>query len=194
MKLDIKELNMMKQQEVQIYGNRLELSGGEKVKKEITGVMIYYYKVCKRKLWYFYNEIQMEQGNESVEIGKAIDEETYRRDKKHINIDNIINIDFIRSKGILHEVKKSNKIEEASILQVKYYLYFLNKRGIENIKGKIDYPLLKQNIDVELTREDVTIIEGILDDIQNIVKSSNPPNLEKKRICKACAYYDLCFI
>ena len=167
---------------------------GEKMEKEITGVMIYYYKVCKRKLWYFYNEIQMEQGNESVEIGKAIDEETYRRDKKHINIDNIINIDFIRSKGILHEVKKSNKIEEASILQAKYYLYFLNKRGIENIKGKIDYPLLKQNIDVELTRKDVTMIEEILDDIQNIAKASNPPNLEKRRICKSCAYYDLCFI
>ena len=104
------------------------------MKKEITGVMVYYYEVCKRKLWYFYNEIQMEQGNENVEIGKVLDEETYKRDKKHINIDNIINIDFIRSKGILHEVKKSNKIEEASILQVKYYLYFLHKKGVTNIK------------------------------------------------------------
>ena len=41
------------------------------MKKEITGVMVYYYEVCKRKLWYFYNEIQMEQGNENVEIGKV---------------------------------------------------------------------------------------------------------------------------
>ena len=99
------------------------------MKKDVTGVMIYYYEVCKRKLWYFCNEIQMEQGNESVAIGKAIDEETYQRDEKHINIDNIINIDFIRSKGVLHEVKKSKKIEEASIFQVKYYLYFLKNRG-----------------------------------------------------------------
>ena len=51
------------------------------MKKEITGVMVYYYEVCKRKLWYFYNEIQMEQGNENVEIGKVLDEETYKRDK-----------------------------------------------------------------------------------------------------------------
>ena len=36
------------------------------MKKEITGVMVYYYAVCKRKLWYFYNEIQMEQGNEML--------------------------------------------------------------------------------------------------------------------------------
>lgn len=164
------------------------------MKKEITGVMVYYYEVCKRKLWYFYNEIQMEQGNESVEIGKAIDEETYKRDKKHINIDNIINIDFIRSKGVLHEVKKSKKIEEASILQVKYYLYFLSKRGVENIKAKIDYPLLKQSIDVEITDEDIIMIEEILVDIERIVAFINPPPLEKKRICKSCAYYDLCFI
>ena len=136
----------------------------------------------------------MEQGNENVEIGKAIDEETYRRDKKHINIDNIINIDFIRSRGILHEVKKSNKIEEASILQVKYYLYFLKKKGVEDIKGKIDYPLLKQSIDIDLTDEDIVMIEEILEDIQKIVSLKNPPSLEKKRICKSCAYYDLCFI
>ena len=164
------------------------------MKKEVTGVMIYYYEVCKRKLWYFYNEIQMEQGNENVAIGKTIDEETYSRDEKHINIDNIINIDFIRSKGVLHEVKKSKKIEEASILQVKYYLYFLKKRGVDNIKAKIDYPLLKQSIEVTLTDEDIMKIEDILLDIEKIVESNISPMLDKKRICKSCAYYDLCFI
>jgi CRISPR-associated exonuclease Cas4 len=164
------------------------------VKKDITGVMVYYYEVCKRKLWYFYNEIQMEQGNENVEIGKILDEETYKRDKKHINIDNIINIDFIRSRGVLHEVKKSKKIEEANILQVKYYLYFLYKKGVRNIKGKIDYPLLKQSVDIDLNKEDINNIEIILKNINDLVNKDIPPTLEKKRICKSCAYYDLCFI
>lgn len=164
------------------------------MQKDITGVMVYYYEVCKRKLWYFYNEIQMEQVSEAVAIGKTIDEETYKRDKKHINIDNIINIDFIRSKGILHEVKKSNKIEEASILQVKYYLYFLHKRGVDNIKAQIDYPLLKKTLEVQLTQEDIINLEEILTNIKVIVEKDIPPELEKKRICKSCAYYDLCFI
>lgn len=164
------------------------------MEKGITGVMVYYYEVCKRKLWYFYNEIQMEQDNENVEIGKVLDEETYKRDKKHINIDNIINIDFIRSKGILHEVKKSKKIEEASILQVKYYLYFLDKKGVKGIKGKIDYPLLKQSLDIELDNDDIVKIEKVLSEIELIVNEKYPPKLEKKRICKSCAYYDLCFI
>lgn len=167
---------------------------GLKMKKQVTGVMLYYYKVCKRKLWYFYNEIQMEQGNENVDIGKTIDKETYSRDDKHINIDNVINIDFIRSKGVLHEVKKSKKVEEASILQVKYYLYFLKKKGMDNIKAKIDYPLLKQSLEVSFTDEDIENIEDILLDIKSIVEKDRTPELHKKRICKACAYYDLCFI
>lgn len=164
------------------------------MEKEITGVMIYYYQICKRKLWYFTNEIQMEHGNEAVNIGKTIDEETYKRDDKHINIDNIINIDFIRSKKVLHEVKKSKKIEEASILQVKYYLYFLEKKGVNGINAKIDYPLLKQSVDVTLDNEDREKIQHILNEIRLIVQDKTPPTLERKGICKACAYYDLCFI
>lgn len=30
------------------------------MEERITGVMIYYYFVCKRKLWYFCHDLQME--------------------------------------------------------------------------------------------------------------------------------------
>lgn len=161
---------------------------------KITGIHIYYYTVCKRKLWYFHHNIQMEQNNENVQIGKVIDESTYLRDDKHINIDNIINIDFIRSSKIIHEVKKSKSIEEASILQVKYYLFYLYNKGVEGVKGKIDYPLLKQTINIELLQEDIKEISNIVYEIESIVLLKKPPILEKKKICKSCAYYELCFI
>ena len=162
--------------------------------REITGVMVYYNEVCKRKLWYFYHGIQLEQENENVKIGKVLDEETYKRDEKHINIDNVINIDFIRSSGILHEIKKSRKIEEAGILQVKYYLYYLKQKGVEGIKARIDYPLLKKSLDIELTDEDEVKIKAKLEEIRKIVNANVPPELKKKNICKSCAYFDLCFI
>ena len=85
--------------------------------------MVYYYFVCKRKLWYFSNEINMESENESVILGKLLDEGSFKRDEKHINIDDTINIDFIREYKELHEVKKSKAIEEAGVWQTKYYLY-----------------------------------------------------------------------
>ena len=109
----------------------------------ITGMMVYYYFVCRKKLWYFCHEINMESENEDVMLGKLIDENSYSREDKHINIDNIINIDFINTKNELHEIKKSRSIEEANIWQMKYYLYYLSERGIKDITAKIDYPLIK---------------------------------------------------
>lgn len=162
--------------------------------KQISGMMIYYYIVCKRKLWYFYNQIQMEADNENVQIGKILDEISYAREEKHINIDDVISIDYIKNRGILHEVKKSRKIEEAGIMQIKYYLYYLKKRGVEDIRGKVDYPLLKQSVDIDLTDKDEEHIEKILKEIKEIVNMSIPPVLEKKGICKKCAYFELCYI
>ena len=162
--------------------------------KDITGLMVYYYEVCKRKLWYFVNEIQLEENNSNVILGKLLEENTYTRDEKKINIDGVINIDFIRSKKILHEIKKSNSIEPASLLQVQYYLYYLEKKGLIGLKGILDYPLLKQTVEVNLTDKDRENLDNIIIGIKEILKKKSPPALEKKGICKKCAYFDLCFV
>lgn len=162
--------------------------------KDITGLMVYYYEVCKRKLWYFTNDIQLEENNSNVILGKLLEENSYTRDEKKINIDGVINIDFIRSKKILHEIKKSNSIEPASILQVQYYLYYLEKKGLVGLKGILDYPLLKQTVEVNLSDSDRENLENIIIGIKEILRKESPPTLEKKNICKKCAYFDLCFV
>ena len=162
--------------------------------KDITGLMVYYYEVCKRKLWYFTNDIQLEENNSNVILGKLLEENTYTRDEKKINIDGVINIDFIRSKKILHEIKKSNSIEPASVLQIQYYLYYLEKKGLIGLKGVLDYPLLKQTVEVNLADSDRENLENIIIGIKEILGKESPPILEKKNICKKCAYFDLCFV
>ena len=162
--------------------------------KDITGLMVYYYEVCKRKLWYFTNDIQLEENNSNVILGKLLEENSYTRDEKKINIDGVINIDFIRSKKILHEIKKSNSIEPASILQIQYYLYYLEKKGLIGLKGVLDYPLLKQTVEVNLSDSDRENLENIRIGIKEILGKESPPILEKKNICKKCAYFDLCFV
>ena len=134
--------------------------------KKITGMMVYYYNVCKRKLWFFSNEINMEDCSEDVKIGALLDQKSYGREDKHINIDNVIN---------------------------KYYLYYLKQRGVV-ITAKIDYPLLKKNVYVELTDEDEINIEAMLQDIESITDSDTAPDKLQSGICKKCAYYDLCYI
>lgn len=164
------------------------------MEKNISGMMFYYYFVCRRKLWLFSNEIQLENENEDVKLGKLIDENSYSRESKHILIDNTINIDFIKDWEILHEVKKQKSIEDAVIWQIKYYLYFLKKRGIYVEKGVLDYPKLKKRKDVFLLVEDEKKIEEILVEIKNIIKEKIAPDIENSKICKKCAYYEFCFI
>ena len=162
--------------------------------KEITGIMIYYYFVCKKKLWYFANQIQMEQNSELVEIGKIIDETSYENQEKHILIDNTINIDFIKNGAILHEVKKTKSIEEASIWQVKYYMYYLEQKGVENVKAKIDFPLIKETKDIVLNNEDRQALQNVIENIKKIINSNIPIDVIQNKKCKKCAYYDLCYI
>ena len=127
-------------------------------------------------------------------MGKILDENSYKKNDKHINIDNTINIDFISGRKELHEIKKSNAIEEAGIWQVKYYLYYLRQRGVNGIKGRIDYPLLKKTVSVELLDEDIKQMEKILDGIIEINNMEIPPTCVYAKLCKKCAYHDLCFI
>ncbi|MDA3884077.1 MAG: CRISPR-associated protein Cas4 [Candidatus Delongbacteria bacterium] len=160
----------------------------------ITGCMINYFFICKRKLWYFCNQIQMEHNSELVEIGKIIDETSYGREKKSIMIDNTICIDFIDGKGVINEVKKSNSMEDAHIWQLKYYLYYLKLKGVTELSGSIDYPKLKKRIRIELNEEDVKFIETMVCEIQEIKILVLPPVVINSKICKKCSYYELCYI
>lgn len=163
------------------------------MENKITGIMVYYYFVCKRKLWYFCHNISFEKENEDVILGKLLDETSYVKNKKNINIDNTISIDFIDN-NVLHEIKKSKSVEIASIWQVKYYLYYLKNKGLEEITAVINYPNLKEKISVELTLEDEEVLSKVIDEIIFIQKLNKPPYIENKNICKKCAYYDFCYI
>jgi len=161
---------------------------------KITGIMFYYYFICHRKLWHFINGITLEEGHENVQIGKLLDKSSYSREKKNRLFDGAINIDFIRDWKILHEVKKSKKMEEANIWQLKYYIYYLRKANIQIEKGILDYPKLRSREDVELTLEDELKIEKILEKIKELAKLKEPPNVIESKICKNCAYYEFCYI
>lgn len=69
----------------------------------------------------------------------------------------------------------------------------MKQRGVIT-KGIIDYPLLKQTVNIELDENDETKIEYMLNDIYEFVEKGCPPDLEKKSYCKKCAYYELCYI
>lgn len=160
----------------------------------MTGTQIAYYFLCKRKLWLFANNIDMEQESDTVEMGKFISESTYERTKHEIKIDNIVLDYYDAATKTIHEIKKSDKMEESHIWQVKYYIYILKQKGIEGVAGKIDYPKLKRTVDVELKEEDIKRIREIEKEIQEIIDSKTLPEVINAPYCKKCAYYELCYI
>ncbi len=161
----------------------------------ITGTHINYYFVCKRKLWLFSSGIQMEQTSDTVLMGKIIDAGSYERKEKAIDIDESIVIDWLDEKsGVIHEVKKSDSMEEAHRWQVLYYLWYLKQKGVEGLKGEIDYPKLKQKVTIELTPDDEHRMLGIHEAIETVVNAEKPPDKNTKKFCKTCSYFELCWV
>jgi CRISPR-associated exonuclease Cas4 len=159
-----------------------------------TGTQVNYYFVCHRKLWLFSHGLNMEHTSDTVYMGKLIGEETFVREKKELLIDGFMKVDFIGSDGLIHEIKKSDRVEQAHEYQLLYYLYNLKKKGITNIRGEINYPRLRKKISVELTLEKEAKIWSILRGIQEIIHSEDIPERLKISFCRKCSYYELCWI
>lgn len=161
---------------------------------DLTATHLNYYFVCRRKLWFFHHQIVCEQESDLVKLGRIIHENSYDREQKEIRIGNNIVLDFadVRDK-VIHEVKKSDKMEKAHLWQLKFYLWILKNKGIEGFRGQLDYPKLKKTVPVELTPDDCGKLAAMIADIERIVGDAVPP-ARKTRACLKCAYYELCFV
>ena len=162
----------------------------------INGTKINYYFICHTKLWFFSHNIQMEDNSENVKIGKQLHETSYKRDKEFL-IDNKISIDFIRKKEVVevHEIKKSKKMKKSHEYQLLYYLYYIKEnKNVENIVGYLNYPLIKEEKEITISDENKRELKDLISKISNIINLDKPPLTKKKRICKTCSYYELCFI
>jgi CRISPR-associated exonuclease Cas4 len=159
----------------------------------LTGTQINYYFVCKRKLWFFSHNMELESDSDLVLMGKLLHEHSYKRKPlKEVAIDRI-KIDFIEKSKEIHEIKRSRRIEDAHIYQLLYYLYFLKKTASVNTTGVLDYPLLKKKVQVELTAEKEVKLKEVLTSVRQIIDQEKPPEAEWKSYCKSCAYRELCW-
>ncbi len=168
------------------------LRNGSLMDLKITGTEFNYYHICKRKLWLFSHGIQMEQESDNVLLGKLIHEHSYPRQKKEILIDGTIKIDFL-DEGVVHEVKKSDKMEDSHIGQILYYIYCLRQKGVDIRKGVINYPKQRRTTEVEFTDENEREIRETIDRIQEITALNQPPDILNSRICKKCGYEEFCY-
>lgn len=138
----------------------------------------------------------MEHTSDLVYEGKLIHENAYpQRSERYqeLEIDGI-KIDYYDAKNkIIHEIKKSDKAENAHEWQLKYYIYVLERNGIENVSGILEYPSLRKTDRFFLSDADRKYIEETIGEIKQIIESDHCPPIEEKGICRNCSYYEFCY-
>jgi CRISPR-associated exonuclease Cas4 len=163
----------------------------------ITGTHFNYYQVCKRKLWLFANGLNMEHTSDLVYDGKLIQETTYpQRSERYEELEmGGIKIDFYDARNrVIHEIKRSNKIERAHEWQVKYYIHVLEQTGVKGVSGILEYPTLRHTARITLSDNDRTKIQEMEREIEKIARSEACPPVINAKMCKSCSYYEFCYV
>lgn len=171
----------------------------------ITATHINYLNVCKRKLWLFSNAIQMEHTSDIVYDGKVIHETSYnQRSDRYTQVDLRARyedhflfgkIDFYDPRQkIVHETKRSKKMESAHEWQAKFYLWILSLNDIQGATAILEYPMLRQTTRIILTDEDIMKLRTSIVEIVRLTVGENCPLVINASICKRCSYYELCYI
>ena len=162
----------------------------------LTATHINYYHICHRKLWLFANGINMEHNSTVVADGKLLHETSYpQRSDKYSEIEiGGSKIDFYDAKNkVIHELKRSDKMETAHEWQLKYYILLLEQNGVEGVTGILEYPKIKETKSIELVASDKIYLQLIMNHITEITESEICPPLLNSKICKTCSYYDFCY-
>lgn len=160
----------------------------------ITGNIIQYFYICKRKIWLAVRQISGDQDNMHLEMGRFISDSTYKRNKKEIRLENIlIDISKLDNENvILGEVKKSSTTEKSARMQLCFYLYTLREYGIE-AEGELLFPKEKKKEKVVLDDYHLSELDNAMEEIKSIASRDYPPPAVKIKYCKGCAYMEFCW-
>lgn len=164
---------------------------------QVNATLINLFHVCHRETWLHANGIRMEHTSETVAMGKFIHENSYPQRSEQFTELRIGNsqIDYFDPvRKIVHEIKKSDKAEEAHEWQVKYYLYLLEtEAGINEATAILEYPTLRKRKEIILTDSDRHYLRAVVLKIQDIITSATCPPVINQAICKTCSYADFCY-
>lgn len=161
---------------------------------EVNGTLMWYYMICKREVWLMSRNVVPDQKDTNIDIGRFIHETSYNRNKKEIEFGNIKFDVLLSNKDelIIGETKKSSKFQEASRVQLLYYLRELKMAGI-NSKGVLLYPEERKRVKVELDEEAELLLDEIERQVESIVKDENSPPIVKNKYCRSCGYKEYCY-
>lgn len=161
---------------------------------KINGTLIWYYYICKREVWLIAHQINADQDNPLLDLGRFLSEQSYEREKKEIRVGEMV-FDLIKKSGgdiVIGEIKKSSRFLSSARMQLAFYLLHLENKGIK-AKGKLLIPKEKMNIGVELDDQLKKELKNACEEIMVIISNETPPKAKKIIFCKKCAYAEFCW-
>ncbi|CAM3367166.1 CRISPR-associated protein Cas4 [Rhodothermus bifroesti] len=174
----------------------------------VTGTLVNYYVLCRRRVWLAVHGLWMEHESELVALGRLLDETSYTDELRHVNVEAegpeglrlAGRIDWAELRdGVLHETKHSPRALEAHRWQLRFYLWLLKLLGVtrtdgQPFRGQLNFPRQRRTENIILEPEHETRLNEIVQAIyQTATQALPPPRLVNRRFCKKCAYEELCF-
>jgi len=161
---------------------------------KVTGTLMWYYFVCKREVWLMSREVTPFEEDDLLEIGRLIHEDSYKREKKEVDLFSM-KIDVLRKSNgrlLIGEMKKSSSYLLPASMQLLFYLYRLKEMGVA-AEGELLVPKERKKEKVKLDEEAEEKVKNAISDIGRIIALETPPPAVKTRFCNKCAYKDFCF-
>ncbi|MGQ4555822.1 Dna2/Cas4 domain-containing protein [Halobellus sp. GM3] len=157
----------------------------------VTGVMMQYFHVCERELWFASRYLEIDRENTAVVRGTRVDETAYESERENLSL-GMISLDLLQD-GRVVEVKPSSTLEEPARMQLSYYLWYLAEiAGVER-DGVLAHPTERKREPIELTTERREKVEDAIRGIYAVVTCEQPPPASEKPFCSSCAYHDFCW-
>lgn len=160
----------------------------------VTGTLIWYYYICAREVWLMARELNPDEDNVFLELGRFLSEESYSREKKEIAIGNL-KVDLLKRVGkklVVGEVKKSSRFLKSATMQLAFYLYRLKQQGLE-AEGELLIPKEKKRVPVVLSQDMERGLEKAINEISQIISRDESPRPTKIKFCPGCAYSEFCW-
>jgi CRISPR-associated exonuclease Cas4 len=166
---------------------------GREPEVRITGLMVQYYHVCKRELWFMSRGIDIDRETTNIQRGTHVDETSYQNSRRSFMIGNRIQLDVLES-GDVMEVKVSSALEKPARMQLLFYLWFLREVYDIEKDGVLAFPTERKRESVQLDESATAEIEATIRGILRTVNRETPPELSKKSYCDSCLYQDICWM
>jgi len=158
----------------------------------ITGTLINYYVTCKREAWLYSRKIYPNQQDENILMGKALsnikEEQLNQFPFSNLKFDKI---GKERGHYKITEYKKSISNIYGAKMQLLFYMWQLKKSlKLKKIIGEVVSG--KYKIEVEDSRENMQLMENLIEEILIFLSTPNPPKFKKIKFCSGCGYRYYC--